>query len=175
MSANKGILGKIQEYSIPLIAGVFAALFAANSAPDWYHHVVEGQWGGLTLLGHPITLHFVINDLFMVLFFGIAAKEITDAILPGGSLNPPSKAINPLLGTIGGVAGPVGVFLLLVHLLYGGEANYADVANGWGVPTATDIALAWLVARTVAGTAGYDDSSYRYWDGTVPHPGCATG
>ncbi len=151
MSANKGILGKIQEYSIPLIAGVFAALFAANSAPEWYHHVVHGTMLPGSILGHEITLHFVINDLFMVLFFGIAAKEITDAILPGGSLNPPSKAINPLLGTLGGVVGPVGVFFLLVHMLFDGEPNYAEVANGWGVPTATDIALAWLVARLVFG------------------------
>ena len=151
-AANKGLLSKIQEYSIPLIAGVFAAVIAANVDYEWYHHFVDGVWfEGFSLLGHDITLHFVSNDLFMVLFFGIAAKEITDAVLPGGSLNPPSKAINPLLGTLGGVLGPVGVFFLMVHLLYGGADNFAAVANGWGVPTATDIALAWLVARLVFG------------------------
>ncbi len=151
MSAKKGILGSIQEYSIPLIVGVFAALWAANSAPDWYENAVNGALVGGSILGHPITLGFLINDIFMVLFFGIAAKEITDAILPGGSLNPPSKAINPLLGTLGGVIGPVGTFFLLVHFLYGGSPDEAAVANGWGVPTATDIALAWLAARLVFG------------------------
>lgn len=30
-------------------------------------------------------------DIFMVFFFGLAAKEVTEALLPGGSLNPPSK------------------------------------------------------------------------------------
>ena len=97
--------------------------------------------------GHSIfTMHFIINDLFMVLFFGIAAKEIAEACLPGGALNPVSKAINPLLGTIGGVVGPVGVYFLL-----NGIMGTPDWARGWGIPTATDIALAWLIARLVFG------------------------
>lgn len=95
---------------------------------------------------HYATLHFLINDIFMVVFFGIAAKEITEACLPGGALNPVSKAINPLLGTIGGVLGPVGAYFLF-NAVMGQE----DWHNGWGIPTATDIALAWLVARMVFG------------------------
>lgn len=103
----------------------------------------SGSHGGWE---HYATLHFLINDLFMVIFFGIAAKEIAEACLPGGDLNPPSKAINPLLGTIGGVLGPIGVYLLLNAVM--GQAKWA---GGWGVPTATDIALAWLVARIIFG------------------------
>ncbi|MCA9165797.1 MAG: Na+/H+ antiporter NhaA, partial [Planctomycetales bacterium] len=93
-----------------------------------------------------MTLHFLVNDIFMVIFFGIAAKEITEACLPGGALNPPSKAINPLLATIGGVLGPVAVFFAL-----NGAIGQSAWANGWGIPTATDIALAWLVARIIFG------------------------
>lgn len=148
---NKGLLAFLQAYSVPLIAGVFVALGVANAAPEAYHHLLETPLLPWQLLGHDLNLHFLVNDIFMVLFFGIAAKEITDAVLPGGSLNPPSKAINPLLGTLGGVLGPVGVFFLLVHMVYDGADNYAAVANGWGVPTATDIALAWLAARLVFG------------------------
>ena len=95
---------------------------------------------------HYLSMHFLVNDLFMVLFFGIAAKEIAEACLPGGALNPVSKAINPLLGTIGGVLGPVGVYFLLNYQM--GEEIWA---RGWGIPTATDIALAWLIARLVFG------------------------
>ena len=149
--ASTGILAKIQEFSIPLIAGVFVALGVANASPELYHSLVEGVWFPWQLLGHDINLHFFSNDIFMVLFFGIAAKEITDAVLPGGSLNPPSKAVNPLLGTLGGVLGPVGVFFALTYWIYGDAPNLAEVANGWGVPTATDIALAWLAARLVFG------------------------
>ena len=96
---------------------------------------------------HYATLLFVINDIFMVIFFGIAAKEITESCLPGGALNPPAKAINPLLGTIGGVLGPVGAYFILNATMGAPEWR-----NGWGIPTATDIALAWLIARMVFGT-----------------------
>jgi NhaA family Na+:H+ antiporter len=95
---------------------------------------------------HFFSMHFLVNELFMVFFFGIAAKEITEACLPGGSLNPVSKAINPLMGTIGGVIGPVATFLFLNWMM--GEPAWA---NGWGIPTATDIALAWLAARCIFG------------------------
>ena len=192
----------LQEFSIPLLAGVVAALVVANMNFSLYDQIVHGTWSLVTgdeyhghgahagdshdeeahheNTGHPkddhahddqagghahadektaghghdnepwwhhyATLHFLINDIFMVFFFGIAAKEITEACLPGGALNPVSKAINPLLGTIGGVLGPVGAYLLLNGMM--GQAAWA---NGWGIPTATDIALAWLVARLVFG------------------------
>jgi NhaA family Na+:H+ antiporter len=50
------------------------------------------------------------------------------------------------LATVGGVAGPVLVYFALNH--YIGSAAFL---KGWGIPTATDIALAWLVARLVFG------------------------
>lgn len=115
---------------------------ADDHGGDSEHQADSGHHG----LHHFLSLHFIINDLFMVLFFGIAAKEIAEACLPGGSLNPVSKAINPLLGTIGGVVGPVSVYLLL-NVAIGEEAW----TRGWGIPTATDIALAWLIARLVFG------------------------
>ncbi len=155
---RNGVINLLQEFSIPLLAGVFIALLAANLAPDWYHTVVEGlPFGDVSIFGHPLTVHFIVNDIFMVFFFGIAAKEITESCLPGGALNPPSKAVNPLFATIGGVAGPVAVFFIGLALffqigVYDPVAHdRAAIARGWGVPTATDIALAWLVARAVFG------------------------
>ncbi len=93
----------------------------------------------------------------MVFFFAIAAKEITEAGLPGGSLNPLRKAINPLFATIGGVVGPIVVFFAAVQIaasmgIYDKASDiWPSVNRGWGIPTATDIALAWLVARAVFG------------------------
>ncbi len=43
------------------------------------------------------------------------------------------------------------MYLLLAFLFYGGSEDFGIVANGWAIPTATDIALAWLVARLVFG------------------------
>jgi len=143
----------LQEFSIPLILGVVIALLLGNTDPEFYSDTgfFYKQIGDLSIFGHAVTPLFLINDIFMVFFFGIAAKEITESILPGGDLNPPSKAINPLMGTIGGVVGPVGVYLILTQVLFAGHEHYSVVQNGWGVPTATDIALAWLVARVVFG------------------------
>ncbi len=151
----------LQEFSIPLIVGVVAAMGLANLDPEFYgslihtpvHHLFgfgaeasahEAHAGHS--LNHFLTLHFLVNDIFMVLFFGIAAKEITEACLPGGSLSPFSKALNPLIGTLGGVVGPVAVYLGL-NAAFGSPAW----TNGWGIPTATDIALAWLVAKLIFG------------------------
>ena len=151
----------LSEYSIPLIAGVFVAMAMANLCPEIYEHVVHSPIYSLFSMpehgghhgdahgshwDHYFTLHFLVNDIFMVFFFGIAAKEITEACLPGGALNPPSKAINPLCGTVGGVLGPVAVYLGLNAFV--GQESWA---NGWGIPTATDIALAWLVAKLIFG------------------------
>ena len=105
------------------------------------------------IFGKAVTLHFLINEIFMVFFFGIATKEITESLLPGGALNPIPKAINPLMGTLGGVLGPAGLFFLLAWVFYGGSGDLSIVANGWGIPTATDIALAWLVARIIFGAS----------------------
>ena len=82
----------------------------------------------------------------MVFFFGIAAKEITQACLPGGALNPMKKAMNPLISTFGGVIGPICVYFIFVWL-----TGNSQLTRGWAVPTATDIALAWLVARFAFG------------------------
>lgn len=133
------------EFSIPLIVGVVAALIWANFAPHSYHQLVHGSPFGE---GSHFNLHFLVNDIFMALFFGIATKEITESALPGGALNPPRKAINPLLATVGGVVGPVAVFF--AYVAFTGDDT---IARGWGIPTATDIAIAWLVARIAFGAS----------------------
>lgn len=143
----------VQEFSLPLILGVALGLIAANVNYYWYETVVDFHPLGdhAYVFGHALTVHFVINGMFMCLFFGVAAKEITESALPGGVLNPLRRAINPLAGTLGGVFGPVGMYFALTWVLYGGSGDFGAVANGWAIPTATDIALAWLVARVVFG------------------------
>jgi len=82
----------------------------------------------------------------MCFFFAMAAKEIWEALLPGGALSSPRKAATPLLATLGGVVGPA--------LLYVGGAIWfsrPDLTRGWAIPCATDIAFSYLVARFVFG------------------------
>ena len=111
----------------------------ANIAAPSYDNFVHGKLAG-------IQLEFVVNDIFMALFFGIAAVEITVSLLPGGSMGDFRSAINPLFATAGGVLGPVAIFFAL-NALFGSP----DLVRGWGITTATDIAIAWLVARLAFG------------------------
>ena len=138
-----------------MIIGVIAGLVFANIDIHAYEEMVDFHIFGddTKIFGKAVTVHFLVNEIFMVFFFGIATKEITESVLPGGALNPIPKAINPLMGTLGGVFGPAGLFLLLAWVFYGGGDDLSIVANGWGIPTATDIALAWLVARIIFGAS----------------------
>jgi len=133
-------INMLREFSVPLIVGVLTAALWVNLDPVGYTQFNHDHFLG------PLSFHFVANELFMVLFFGIAAVEITQSCLPGGDLNPLKKAINPLFATFGGVAGPVAVYFLL-----NGVLGSPAFANGWGIPTATDIAFAWLAARLIFG------------------------
>ncbi|NQV25652.1 MAG: Na+/H+ antiporter NhaA [Rhodopirellula sp.] len=95
---------------------------------------------------HGFTLHFLINDILMALFFAIAGKEVWEAMLPGGALSDPKKAATPLLATVGGVFGPAVIYMAGVML-----SGQQQLTNGWAIPCATDIAFSYLVARMIFG------------------------
>lgn len=99
--------------------------------------------------GHGFTIHFLINDILMALFFALAGKEVWESFLPGGALSSPKKAATPLLATFGGIAGPAAVYLGIVAAT--GET--ATLGRGWAIPCATDIAFSYLVARLIFGAA----------------------
>jgi NhaA family Na+:H+ antiporter len=130
----------LREFSVPLLSGVVMALIWANRAPESYARFLYDHFLG------PLSFHFLTNDIFMVFFFGITAVEITQSFLPGGDLHPIKKSVNPLLATLGGVIGPALVYLMLNHFI-----GSASLRRGWGIPTATDIAFAWLTARMLFG------------------------
>lgn len=161
MTHSNKFIASLQKYSIPLLLGVVVALLLVNIWPEAYHHLIHtpvhhliGEMFGmkfedshdLNSWNHYFSLHFLSNDILMVFFFGLAALEIKEATVAGGSLNPISKAINPLFGTVGGVLGPVAAYFILNYFM-----GSPDWLNGWGIPTATDIALAWLIARIIFG------------------------
>ena len=145
----------VLNYSILLIAGAIVALLWANLAHDSYktfHDMVliEDFFIGHYHDGHrTLTLHYFVNDVLMAFFFAIAAKEVWEAvILKNGSLRG-KKAATPLFATLGGMVGPISVYLGLAAIL--GPEKYTAVANGWAIPTATDIAFSYLVGRIVFG------------------------
>ena len=151
----------LTNYSLLLIIGALIALVWANVDYASYHSFVEFKIWDYAPIGyyHPadgtqeayrtLTLHYLVNDLLMALFFAIAAKEVWEAvILKNGSLRG-KKAATPLFATLGGMVGPISVYLGLAFLL--GSDTYNAVFNGWAIPTATDIAFSYLVGRIVFG------------------------
>jgi len=79
------------------------------------------------------SIHNIINDGLMALFFFIIGLEIKRNILVG-ELSSFKIAILPILSAFGG--------MILPALIYVAINNNGDGANGWGIPMATDIAFA---------------------------------
>lgn len=150
----------ITGYSILLILGAVIALIWANIDVTSYDHFTEFVLWDNAPIGHlhdngdghatrTLTFHYLVNDVLMALFFAIAAKEVWEAvILKNGSLRG-KKAATPLIATLGGMMGPIAVYLGIAYFL--GSTTFDALANGWAIPTATDIAFSYLVGRIVFG------------------------
>ncbi|MDP7645700.1 MAG: Na+/H+ antiporter NhaA [Candidatus Peribacteraceae bacterium] len=157
---GNGTIRFLFENSIFLIAGAVVALVWANIDHHTYHDFVHipliGEHASDTEEGHAtetvessghhgIDLHFLVNDLLMAFFFAIAMKEVFESLLPGGALHGRKKWPLPALATVGGMAGPAGMYLLLV----GSLGMWDDFSRGWAVPCATDIAFSYMVAKII--------------------------
>ena len=111
-------LGLITANS-PLSDNYFSTLdFKLTLGADWY--LIE------------LSILKVINYLLMSIFFFVVGLEIKRE-LTSGHLASFKKALLPFVAAIGGMAVPALIYLVIA----GGVAP-----GGWGVPVATDIALA---------------------------------
>lgn len=79
------------------------------------------------------TLHEVINEALMAVFFFVVGLEIKREVLVG-ELASPRRAALPIVAAVGGMIVPAVCYALMTA----GTAG----AHGWGIPMATDIAFA---------------------------------
>ncbi len=121
---------------IILMAGAALALIAANSPLSVYYDLfietpVEVRIGRLEI-AKPLLLW--VNDGLMAVFFFLVGLEVKRELLEG-ELSRPANVLLPALGAVGGIVGPVGLYVFF---------NYGDAVgmNGWAIPAATDIAFA---------------------------------
>jgi Na+:H+ antiporter, NhaA family len=132
MTRTRSTVAKfIYDNSLLLLAGTIAAVVWANIDQTTYDRVA-----------HP--LHFWVNDVGMVFFFALAAKEVFEATLPGGALASPRRALSPLAAAVGGMVAPALIYLALTF-----TTGPAELARGWAIPCATDIAFSAMVARII--------------------------
>jgi NhaA family Na+:H+ antiporter len=120
---------------VVLVAATLAALIWANSPWDasytalWDTRLVIG-FGRHSL---DLDLRSWVDDGLMALFFLVVGLEIKRELVEG-ELSDPRQAALPVVAALGGMAVPA---LIYVAFNVGG-----DGAAGWGIPMATDIAMA---------------------------------
>jgi NhaA family Na+:H+ antiporter len=119
---------------IALLLATLAAIVLANSpVRDAYMHLIRipirigiGDWS----LEMP--LHHWVNEGIMTFFFVVVGLEIKREIQVG-ELADLRKAVLPMFAALGGMLVPAVIYRLL--------NSSPDLALGWGIPVATDIAF----------------------------------
>ncbi len=121
--------------SVLALAAV-AALVAANSpwAGAYFGLLKSEQALRLGPLSVALTTSAWVKEGLMSVFFLVVGLEIKHEILRG-ELSDPRKLATPVMAALGGMLGPVLVYLSL-------SAITGAPAAGWPIPTATDIAFA---------------------------------
>ena len=127
----------LQNQSTSAIITFFAVVLAMVWANSRWSESYEALWHtplALTVGSFSITqtLHVLINDGLMAIFFFSVGLEIKREIF-GGELSSPKKAILPISAALGGMLVPA---LIYVFFNQGTSAE-----GGWGIPMATDIAF----------------------------------
>ncbi len=129
--SRSGVVHFILSNSLLLVFGTVVALVWANVRLESYEYF-------------EALLYYAVNDVGMVFFFGLAAKEVYEAMLPGGALSSPRQAAVPVLAATGGMLAPALIYLAVVL-----AAGQPELARGWAIPCATDIAFSYMVARLI--------------------------
>lgn len=116
-----------------LLASAVGLAIANSPISDRYFSSLDWQFQiGAAELALKFSVLKFINYVLMTLFFFVVGLEIKRE-LTSGHLASLKRAVMPFIAAIGGMALPA-----LIYLAIAGDVD----ANGWGVPVATDIALA---------------------------------
>ena len=118
-----------------MIVAVLAMIIANSPLADAYFHLLHAETGPVLSekLG-PMTVHLWINDALMAVFFLLVGLEIKREFVDGRLVTWQQRRL-PFIAALGGMALPALVFLAVT-------AGSRDLAQGWAIPAATDIAFA---------------------------------
>src|SRR5687768_10048922 len=127
----RAALHVLTEHYLLLPIGAVAALVWANTWSESYFTFAHA-------------LAFPVNEIAMVLFFGLVAQEIFEEMMPGGALHRWWRWIVPIVAAAGGVAGSA--------LVYGAFVSWKlepMFHAGWPVVAGVDIAFAYFIVRAI--------------------------
>lgn len=121
----------IVEYLLVLPLGALIALVWANMSPGTYFRTT-------------LPMAFVVNDIAMVAFFGMIAKEIVEATAPDGVLHSWRRVLMPVVASLGATA-----VAAVFYTTFEGRVDEPMLGSAWPVMFATDLAVSYLVARVI--------------------------
>ena len=121
-----------QVSAMLLLAAAVLGLIVANSGLGPALQDAKGAHLPFSIFGLDLSAAHWVTDGLLVIFFFVVAVELRYEFTQG-ELSSLSKAAVPTIAALGGVALPA--------LIYFNVAG-ADGAQGWPIPTATDIAFA---------------------------------
>lgn len=141
----RDFLHRESSSGVLILAAASLGLVVANSPiSGTYFDVLDAQFRiGVEPILVELSVMKFINYVLMTLFFFVVGLEIKRE-LSSGHLATVKKALMPFVAAMGGMAVPA-----LIYLAIAGGTN----AQGWGVPVATDIALAVGLLAMVGSTA----------------------
>lgn len=128
-----------------MVISVIVALLLANSGwskefHEFWEYPLKIELNTAKL---NLTLHKLVNDGLMAIFFFTIGLEIKREII-AGELSSLKTALLPILCAVGGILFPAFFYFAL---------NYGtDTISGWGIPIATDIVFA-LVLLSMIGSS----------------------
>ncbi len=135
MAPFQRFAGTASAGGIVLLVATALALGLANSP---WSHAYHAVWETPVMIGvggwtTAATVHQIINDGLMVIFFFLVGLEIKREMIAGELASLRSAAL-PMFAAFGGMLVPALLYLMV--------AREGAAASGWGVPMATDIAFA---------------------------------
>ena len=120
---------------ILLILATIIALALENSPMrSMYHQVIDYQIVTLDNLPIAFTIHELINEGLLAIFFFLIGLEVKYEIV-AGSLKTWDKLLHSAVAAVGGVLLPAIIYYLI-------NIDNSNFQAGWAIPTATDIAFA---------------------------------
>ncbi|MFE4949681.1 Na+/H+ antiporter NhaA [Leifsonia sp. NPDC056665] len=126
-------MGRSRIGALLLLLATLIAIVWANISFTGYEHFWETHLTlGLGDLHLDFTLHALVNDALMAIFFFTVGLEVRREFAIG-ELTSWSRAVVPVVAAIFGLAVPAGIFVLF--------AMGTGHANAWGVVISTDTAF----------------------------------
>ncbi|MGC1468059.1 MAG: Na+/H+ antiporter NhaA [Sphingorhabdus sp.] len=120
---------------ILMAVAVLSMIIANSPFAETYFHLLHAETGPVLSdkLG-PMTAHLWINDALMAVFFLLVGLEIKREFVDGRLVTWQQRRL-PFIAAFGGMAAPALVYLAVT-------SGSRDLAQGWAIPAATDIAFA---------------------------------